>query len=98
MEACSGALPKMAEELAAYVDWHHVHRPHQGLASRTPLEVLEGRVPAREAPHLEPRPDFPLSRGDPRQTQRRVQAVLLLDVRLAKGRKHLPIVQVREAA
>ena len=91
MEACSGALPKMAEELAAYVHWYHLHRPHQGLGGRTPLEVLEGRVPAR-------RLDFPLSRGDPRQTQRPVQGVLLLDVRLATGRKHLPIVRVREGA
>ncbi len=92
------ALHRMTEEIVAYLDWYHVHRPHQGLGGRTPLEVLNRVLPAREAPHLEPRPDFPLSRGDPRQTQRRVQGVLLLDVRLAKGRKHLPIVRVREAA
>jgi len=87
------AMTGMRDELATYLDWYHDHRPHQGLAGRTSAEVRDGVVPARERPRLEPRPRFPLPRGDP---ARRVRDLALL-VDHVRGRPHLPIVSLRAA-
>ena len=32
----------MRREVATYLRWHEEHRPHQGLAGRTPKEVYDG--------------------------------------------------------
>ncbi|CAN5308795.1 hypothetical protein BH09MYX1_BH09MYX1_67300 [soil metagenome] len=93
------AMPRMAEELSAYFTWYHEHRPHQGLAGRTPRELLDGDVAACDRPRLETRPRFPLCRGDPATIfARRVDGVLVLDAALVPKRNHLPIVRRREAA
>lgn len=89
------AMPRMADEVAAYVEWYDRHRPHQGLGGRTPREVRRDEEAARERARVEPRARFPLARGDPRQTQRRVTR-LVLDAPLVRGRAHLPIIDVRE--
>lgn len=92
------AFPRMAEEIGAYVEWYHEHRPHQGLGGRTPREVLDASVPARDAPRLETRARYPMCRGDPAPLARRVKGVLVLDAGLVANREHLPIVRVRDAA
>lgn len=92
------ALPRMAEELGAYVAWYHDHRPHQAMGGRTPREVLDASVPARDRSRLETRASYPLCRGDPAPLARRVNGVLVLDVDVVANREHLPIVRVRDAA
>ena len=88
-------------EIDLYVHWYNTHRPHQGLGGRTPLEAYHGIPPANEAPRLEPRiewsPDTPCarpqvpSRGPP-------GARVELAVAFLEGRRHLPIVQLDDAA
>ncbi|CAN5311535.1 hypothetical protein BH09MYX1_BH09MYX1_61470 [soil metagenome] len=68
------AMPRMAEELTAYVAWYHEHRPHQGLDGRTPREVLDGGVAACDRPRFETRPRFPLCRGAHRRASSRGSA------------------------
>jgi transposase InsO family protein len=89
----------MEAELDAYLLWYAAHRPHGSLGGATPGERLAGVLPANQRPGLEPRARYPLARGDPAvPLRRRVQGELRLVVRLVEGRKHLPIVELREAA
>ena len=104
------SLPDLQIEIGLYVDWYNVHRPHQGLAGRTPAEVCANTPPANEAPRFEPRLGWPPDslcaapqappRGPPGA---RVQ----MDVAFHEGRPRpfdklracrLPIVQLRAAA
>jgi putative transposase len=39
----------MRREISLYLDWHAEHRPHQGLAGRTPREVYDGRPVVEKA-------------------------------------------------
>jgi hypothetical protein len=39
----------MRREIACYLRWFHVHRPHQGLGGRIPGEVYEDARPATTA-------------------------------------------------
>ena len=75
-------LSKMRRELSLYATWYNQHRPHQALDGRVPLEVYYG-VPEKPSP------------ADPRA--RPVQP-LLLRVSYLEQRKHLPVVELKEAA
>ncbi len=90
-------LARAETELALYVRWYNGHRPHQGLGGLTPNERLADEVPAHELPRMETRPGIPIARGDPAPISRRVEHLRLVVTPL-EGRKHLPIVELREAA
>ncbi|MHC5212509.1 MAG: transposase [Planctomycetota bacterium] len=91
----------LRRELALYLHWYNYHRPHQGLEGRTPDEVHSGRRPAIDRPRFEPRPGCHGSSVDGRSTRRasaQTGASLRLVVTFLGGRRHLPVVQLREAA
>ncbi len=87
-------LPAMRREVAAYVLWYQTHRPHQSLGGRTPSEVRDGVVPARERGRVEPRARYP----NTNPSARRVHGGLALRVDRVHGRAHLPVFELREAA
>ncbi len=75
----------MRAELDAYVTWYNEYRPHQALRGLTPKQRLEGsELPAHNR-----------SGGRPRSEPR---APPVLVVTRFRGREHLPIVELREAA
>ena len=79
------ALHAMRAELDAYVVWYNEHRPHQSLRGLTPKERLGGaELPTRGK-----------SGGQPRAEPRAPPVLVLTRFR---GREHLPIVELREAA
>jgi len=88
-------LDAMRRELAWYATWYNEHRPHTGLGGRTPLEVCEGRPPAKAAPRFEPRPRWPRGVGERRG---RAGVRLAMEIRYVGGQRHLPVVELREAA
>ena len=88
-------------ELLLFIDWYNQHRPNMALKGRTPDEVYYDLPPANEQPRYEPRagwprgspcagPSAPLT-GDP-------GVRITLDLRFEAGRKHLPIVSLKQAA
>ena len=81
----------MHRELALYALWYNEHRPSQALGGCTPQEVYEGLTPA-SGKRIEPRPGWPANGGTDRATG------LSLVVGCLEGRKHLPVVALREAA
>jgi hypothetical protein len=94
-------LARMTREVDLYVLWYNLHRPHQGLAGRTPADVRDRKRSRRRA--WEPRPRYPLAlaRGDPRgpkKPKRRVRGRLVLQLERVAGRSHLPIVELRHVA
>jgi len=94
-------INEMRAELDLFLVWHNQFRPHSFLNGATPAEVYAGRTPANELPRFEPRKRWPPGsrcanpqapiRGDP-------GVRLELHVSFLEGRKHLPIVELREAA
>jgi len=80
------ALDRVERELDLWLGWYHEHRPHQGLAGRTPAEMLVGEHD-RKRRHR--------SRAPP---NRRKLRPLRLVVSHVEGRAHLPIVELRRAA
>lgn len=89
---------RLEAEIAAYVSWHDEHQPHRALGGRTPREVREGGVAARDRPRLEVRQRHPLARGDPARIARRVRGDVAVEMACAEGRAHLPIVTLRHIA
>ena len=53
----------LRRELVAIFDWYNEHRPHMGLAGKTPSEVYHCVRPENRRPRVEPRPRWP--RGSP---------------------------------
>jgi transposase InsO family protein len=93
------SLPLMCAEVTAYARWYNTCRQQASLRGATPLEVLEGVVPASKRARLEPRRRYPFPRGDPATPLRgRVAGPLELVVKRVDGRAHLPIVELRQAA
>jgi len=93
----------MQKALDAYLDWYTVHRPHQALGGRTPLEVWEGRRPAHRKPRLEPRARYPAQARAPCAAPKvavrgRPGVKLRLVITGQPGAPHLPIVRIRAAA
>jgi transposase InsO family protein len=94
-------LEAMREEIALYVIWHNQHRPSQVPGRRTPREVYAGRPPANASPRIEPRANWPVEApcASPQTTIRGALGTrLALVVGHLEGRRHLPVVALREAA
>ena len=92
---------KFREELLATVEWYNSHRAHSTLSGRTPDEVYYHKFPANRKPRQEPRKDWP--RGSPcarpwALVRGKSGAELTLEVSFHRGRKHLPIVNLKRAA
>jgi transposase InsO family protein len=94
-------LATMRHELGLYAVWYNEHRPSQALAGRTPREVYDGLRPANTKPRIEPRADWPdnASCASP-QTMIRCEcgATVTVIISYLEGRRHLPVVELREAA
>ena len=95
------SLQGMRVELDLYIMWYSQYRPHKVLCGKTPVEVHSGSIPAHELPRMEPRrrwsaasrcasPQAPIC-GQP-------GARIQLHVSFLEGRRHLPIVELRQAA
>ena len=84
----------MREELACYMVWYNDHRPHQALDGMTPAEVYD-RSPTLRT-RFEPRPRWPVNPGRDGQCQRTSR--LHLTIKFVDGRRHLPIVELEQAA
>ena len=94
-------LEAMREEIALYVFWHNEHRPSQALGGRTPWEVHAGVRPANARPRLEPRAHWPVSApcaSPPTEIRGERGRRLALVVGYLEGRRHLPVIALREAA
>ena len=91
----------LRRELAAIFDWYNEHRPHAGLAGKTPNEVYRVLRAANRCPRVEPRKRWP--RGSPCARPRTLVAGQPGDrfkvrVEFHAGRRHLPIVSLCRAA
>ncbi|PHR97401.1 MAG: hypothetical protein COA78_27775 [Blastopirellula sp.] len=88
-------------EVALIIDWYNEYRSHTTLKGRTPNEVYFSHPAANEQPRFEPRKHWPIdspcakpqvevqgSPGDP----------IVLKIDCLAGRRHLPIIQTRQAA
>ena len=92
---------KFREELLAAVEWYNKFRPHSTLDGRTPDEVYYRKFPANRKPRHEPRTAWP--RGSPcarpwALVRGKPGAELTLEVSFHRGRKHLPIINLKRAA
>jgi putative transposase len=75
------------QELKLWLTWYHRHRPHQGLAGKTPAEMIARRTRRRPGP---------ARRARRRRRGRRLRPLQLHVSHLA-GRAHLPLVELRAA-
>jgi transposase InsO family protein len=88
-------------ELRFFEVWFNQHRPHSALEGKTPYEVYHDVLPACERPRYEPRVGWPRSApcASPHApVASHCGTPIRLDVRYHRGRKHLPIVELRRAA
>jgi transposase InsO family protein len=88
-------------ELALYVEWYNRHRPHEVLDGATPEEIYRDIRPASQAPRFEPRKRWP--RGSPcarpaAEIRGRCGERLELNVGSLANRRHLPLVELQQAA
>ena len=88
-------------EVQCIVDWYNESRPHMTLNGKTPDEVYHSRPPANEQPRIEPRPKWP--RGSPcAKLDVAIEGnpgdPIVLEIDRHEGRRHLPIIRVRQAA
>ena len=81
------SLRLLARELEAYLVWYHEHRPHQGLAGRTPSDVLE--VGAKKVTSRR-------ERAPPKRRSKMRPRCLV--VSYVEARPHLPVVSLQRAA
>ena len=86
-------LERMRNDLSAYAFWFNEHRPHQALNGCTPREVFEHRIPANQSRHFELRPGWSADQGDALPCVH-----LTLSVTYHERRKHLPIIELKQAA
>ena len=90
------------QELTYFANWYNQSRPHSALHGKTPHEVFYlNLLPACEHPRYEPRAKWPRSApcaSPPAPVASHCGARIRLVVRYHRGRKHLPIVDLRRAA
>jgi transposase InsO family protein len=94
-------LAAMRFELGLYAAWYNQHRPNQALHGRTPREVYDGLRPANANPRIESRRDWPResSCASPQTAVRGERgSTVTVVISYVEGRRHLPIVELREAA
>jgi hypothetical protein len=94
-------LDAMRLEIALYVVWHNQHRPNQAIGGRTPWEVHDGLPPANEERRFEPRSHCP-TRSPCASPQVGIRgergAKFTLMVGFVEGRRHLPVIELQQAA
>jgi transposase InsO family protein len=94
-------LDAMRCELGLYAVWYNEHRPSQALGGRTPWEVYVGLQPANARSRFEPRGNWP-TEGPCASPQTAISGKrgtrLSLVVGYVEGRRHLPVVELRQAA
>lgn len=84
-------------EIEAYIGWYIASRPHSALGlGVTPADRLAHRTGLGIA--VETRPRYPLRRRGKRRRRRRLRGTLHLVVEHHRGRPHLPVVTLRQAA
>lgn len=89
----------MRRELAYYVVWYNQHRPSQALDGRTPREGYASLPSANMKSRFEPRKSWPSDDPSPQTTIRGERGTKLsLVVGYVEGRRHLPVVELRQAA
>jgi hypothetical protein len=94
-------LEAMRHELGLYASWYNLHRPSPAVGGRTTWELYVGRQPANAKPRSEPRENWPLGApcAWPKTTIRGERGTRLsLVVGYVEGRRHLPVVELRQAA
>ena len=69
-------------ELALFIEWYNNYRPHLHLNARTPQEVFANSKPITKLKVM-PNSNLP---------------VFELHVGFLEGRKHLPIIEIKQAA
>jgi len=94
-------LADARRHVSFYVSWFNQHRPHQGLAGRTPDEIYFNLAPANEAPRIEPRPHWPThspcaSPLAPPRVERPEKIELI--VSFLGDDKRLPVIELKTAA
>ncbi len=87
-------LDAMREELAYYMSWYNEHRPHQALNGLTPDEAYRGEASPNPYVRFEPRPRWPIT-GKGRSSR---AGRLHLTIKFVEGRRHLPVVELNQAA
>jgi hypothetical protein len=91
----------MRRKMKIYIDCHSEDRPHGSLNGRTPNEVHHDRTPASEKVRVEPRRRRPKESPCARplaKPKRRQGSHVGLPVKLYEGGRHLPIVELKQAA
>jgi hypothetical protein len=88
-------------ELKLFADWYNEHRPHSALFGQTPTEVYRVVEPASQLARFEPRARWP--RDAPCAAPQvpvagNSGAIIRLEVWYQAGRRHLPIVSLKQAA
>lgn len=94
-------LDAMRREPACYTVWYNQHRPSQTLVGRTPQEVYASLPFANTEPRFEPRGEWANkdSCALPQTTIRGERGTKLsLVIGYVEGRRHLPVVEIRQAA
>jgi transposase InsO family protein len=86
-------LVAMRNDLSAYASWFNEHCPHQSLDGCTPREVYEDFVPLNQARRSDLRQSWPADPDDAVSCLR-----LTLSVTYHRGRRHLPIIELKRAA
>ena len=92
---------QMRAEANAIIAWYNTCRPHTTLGGRTPDERYRRVASACRRPRWEPRPDWPSDSlcASPQVKVRGKPGInLQLVVDFHQGRKHLPVVTLRQVA
>jgi transposase InsO family protein len=90
-------IAAVRRELDAYVGWYNACRPHSALGVGVAPSDRLARPRALPAA-FETRPRYPLRRRGKRRRRRRLRGTLRLLIEHHRGRLHLPVVTLREAA
>jgi len=88
-------------EVGFAIDWYNEHLPHETLNGKTPNAVHFARSPANEQPRIEPRRKWP--RGSPcAKPQVGIKGSpgdpIIVEMDCHEGRRHLPMIRVRQVA
>jgi hypothetical protein len=91
-------LEAMRREAELFCGWYDGERPHQGLGGATPDERYHGRRPAHEGPRIEPTARYPVESDETATGPPKRVKLLELVVSYQEGRRHLPLVELKQAA
>ncbi len=85
-------------ELALFSDWYNRHRPHSALRGQTPTEIHHRMKLAGQRFRFEPRARWPVGASCKAPASGERGATFRLEVSHYSGRRHLPIVALKQAA